>query len=182
MRSMSSAPRRRPALAIAAPFSRVLLKFLRIESKIGSGGTLPFCSSSRRSCLSRAILPSPRNGPAGRAAASPLAESDRFQQEGPRSSDRVTIAGFRDPVSNARPGRLGGGDDRAGQRLARRRDAWQAAWPVWPHKSEDRHDADPFDRRGVYVVLGDGPKKRELTVLFKNQAGAVWSIEEGEPR
>jgi hypothetical protein len=41
---------------------------------------------------------------------------------------------------------------------------------------------DAFAHRGVYLALGEGPKKTAGTLLFRNEAGSIWSLEAGEPR
>jgi hypothetical protein len=99
--------------------------------------------------------------------------------------DRVTIPGLRDLVENARrrtPGDVRIGILPASDSGESMRDAWQAAWLVWPRRAEVlKPDADPFARRGFYVVLGER-SKREAGVLFRNQAGGLFAVAEGEPR
>jgi hypothetical protein len=63
------------------------------------------------------------------------------------------------------------------------REAWEAAWLLWPRKPEIlKHDADPFERRGFYIILGEAANPKSARVVFKNRAGALWHVAEGEPR
>lgn len=100
--------------------------------------------------------------------------------------DRVTRPGFRELVEGVRAHAPPGTtvdvlphsiDDRAWM------DAWQAAWLLWP-KPVRVHlpGADPWASRGLYLTLDAGPTRAGARVLFKNKAGCLWAVDEGEPK
>jgi hypothetical protein len=61
--------------------------------------------------------------------------------------------------------------------------SWQAAWLLWPHPARvSEEDPDPFRMRGVYLTFDEGPSRPGARVIWKNEAGCVWALEEPEGR
>jgi hypothetical protein len=164
-----------------------LLRRLEVEAPFGRGPRLAVVFLVAAFLFLSRLVPSEHSDGAGPTEPPPLwPRPVPAEKEGLDPLDRVATPGFRELVDNVRtkvPAAAPIAILPAGDSGEAYRDAWQTAWLVWPHRTEVlRHDADPFARRGVYVILGQGPKARSVGVLFRNQAGSVWSIEEGEPR
>jgi hypothetical protein len=100
--------------------------------------------------------------------------------------DRITRPGFHELVTGAREAGAGAGTISIvlpSIQWESVRDAWQAQWLLWPRHVEILPpETDPWARRGVYLTFDAGPKKPGAHVLYKNQAGCLWSIAEGEPK
>jgi hypothetical protein len=106
-------------------------------------------------------------------------------RQGLNPVDRVTVPGLFDLVEEARahiprdayvrilPASASG---------PAHRDAWEAAWLLWPREAAVLPPgSDPFAARGFHLLLGEEPPAGGA-VLFRNRAGAVVRVDEGEPR
>jgi hypothetical protein len=100
--------------------------------------------------------------------------------------DRVTRPGFRQLVEGVRSHAPAGATISilpAGFEGPTWADSWQAAWLLWPRAIDVlAPGTDPFERRGVYLTLDGGPKKAGARILFRNAAGCLWAVDEGEPK